>query len=966
MSNATSHIYVKPRNSNKGVPRQLNSNNNTAFALQPRNNQYFNWLRGSTSKPSSTSFSTPGSFPATTPATITPATTAPKTNSTTISTASATQSTGTTALVAPTAAPTPIAATTTGAATATPSLAMTKAPVPASIVTTLAPPSTASTSARKSFVPLSPTTGVFGSGSAAAGTAPATATVGALFGPSAANATPTSGKVFEQPSFSSASATTTGGLIGAPSTTTTPPTGGFFGAPGGPSGATPVTNNPGHIFETHSTNITTTGLFGSPVTLSAGNQTAHSALSLTFRIAWPDSAASKEQCHEALIKSKDGNLSFICTVHELFGFNFFLTATTVEQFNRLGMFKGAVIQDMQRTWTVYAALTQPLGSSLQYRMSVFPKESMVAKDGVYEVQIMLTNQPAAMVQSDPAYHCETLLERLLQDSASHDVFFEFEVTEDASAMNSITNWSLPRSKQKQPSDDVDLAEEKPSGGWDMESDDGSGAAKKQTVSGGQDSKGKDKVASSLTPAESSMPALENTENDLNPTIKDNQVSRTVTVGAHLSVLSQYKYFESTFSPIMDRSAGKAVIRMTKDEPAVFRLLLQFLYLGQLKPRTSPLFVTRDILAQDSRGVPTWEDMLLIAHRYEVPELAALAADKIAANLDGKWAIPFLFRTGHKFSILRQDVIRFVVANNMPLVVQKAIQQTYLTHPECSAIFGEIMAELWSLHTQAAPPPLESGATFGAKPFSSSTYTTSMAASAASGGPIPSCINLPTSTPSTAATVSSPTTNSRPLFSIPKTTTTTTTSTTPLVTNGLLGSSSLGFESPFKSAKITLTSTPMFSTGLATPSSGSTTKSGFVFVPNTTVTPAPMFTTGLASTTAGSSSTVPASSTGTPFSLPRTTATSAPIFSTGLGSTATPGPSATSSGSNGAFPKTQTLMSYSGSGSTAGSSPNVPTSSASHVAVPKLTGNHLGYTISTGSTVPATPVPSTPSTPPKRV
>ncbi|KAG0034390.1 hypothetical protein BGZ81_004871 [Podila clonocystis] len=138
-----------------------------------------------------------------------------------------------------------------------------------------------------------------------------------------------------------------------------------------------------------------------------------------------------------------------------------------------------------------------------------------------------------------------------------------------------------------------------------------------------------------------------------------------------------------------------LIKILEDEVTLFRLLLQFLYLGQLKPHTSPLFVAQNILAQNSRGVPTWEDVFLTAHRYEVLELAALAANKIVANLDSKWAIPFLFRTGCKFANLRHDVIQFVVANNMPQVVQKEVQQTYLTHPECRTIFGEIMTELWN-------------------------------------------------------------------------------------------------------------------------------------------------------------------------------------------------------------------------------------------------------------------------------
>ncbi|KAF9299745.1 hypothetical protein BGZ74_008684 [Mortierella antarctica] len=441
-------------------------------------------------------------------------------------------------------------------------------------------------------------------------------------------------------------------------------------------------------------------------------------MSLTFRLSWPVSGTKGGEGHKVLIKTKDGNFEFVCTVREVIGLNISLTANNPDHFRRLGMFKGAVIQDMQKASTVYAPLSQlPFTYTLSY---YFQLGGLTPKDNVYEADITLTNQTATTLQTNPAYHCETLLELLLQDSASHDVFFEFEVTEDASTLNTVTRWLTPRSEEKQSSDESDT-----------EASDGSSAGGEQTKAGGQKDTGKGKGFSSSKVAQSVMPALESTENVSNPTIKGKQVSRTVTVGAHVSVLSQYKYFKSTyFSPSIDRSVEKKVIKILEEEVAVFRLLLQFLYLGQLKPHTSPLFVTRDILAQDSRGVPTWEDVFLTAHRHEVPGLAVLAAEKIVANLDSQWAIPFLFRTGYKFANLRHDVIRFVVANNMPQVVQKELQQTYLAHPGCSAIFGEIMAEMWNVLNRASASPLAagSGPTFGAVP---STTPSTVAATAVS-------------------------------------------------------------------------------------------------------------------------------------------------------------------------------------------------------------------------------------------
>ncbi|KAG0342230.1 hypothetical protein BG000_006149 [Podila horticola] len=614
----------------------------------------------------------------------------------------------------------PPAATTsasTPGASSTPIAVTTKAVAPGLMIITPTPSSTVPTaSGGKGFVPLSPTTGVFGSGSAAAGSSPATATIGTLFGAPTTSKAAATGQLFGAPSTSTTPGTTTGdlfespattstcasgglfgppatttstsgGLFGAPATTTTT-SGGFFGkpatlstgglfgtptaVPGSLFGAVSAANNHASILGAPSTNTTTGEKFGPPTT--SRSQTAHSALSLTFRLIWPVSATKGDEGHKVLIKTKDGSFEFICTVREVFRLVLGFTADDPDQFRRLGMFKGAVIQDMQKVSTVYTPLTQ---IGFTYTLSVpFRKEFLVLKDGVYEVEITLTNQTTTIVQTNPAYHCETLLERLLQDSASHDVFFEFEVTEDASSLSTLTKWLLPRSEEKQSSEESDT-----------ETDE-------KTAVGGQKDASKGKDVSSSKASQSAMPALDSIENVSNPTIKGKQFSRTVTVGAHSSVLSQYKYFQSTyFSPAIDRSAEKTVIKMLEDEVAVFRLLLQFLYLGQLKPRTVPLFVTRDTI--DSVGVPTWEDVFLTAHRYEVPELAALAADKIVANLDRKWAIHFLFRTGYKFANLRHNVIHFVVANNMPQVVQKELQQTYLTHPECSAVFGEIMTELWN-------------------------------------------------------------------------------------------------------------------------------------------------------------------------------------------------------------------------------------------------------------------------------
>ena len=170
-------------------------------------------------------------------------------------------------------------------------------------------------------------------------------------------------------------------------------------------------------------------------------------------------------------------------------------------------------------------------------------------------------------------------------------------------------------------------------------------------------------------------------------------TRTETVSAHKIVLCHFDYFKTMFSgPFAEGGPGVKRIKIRDTDVCCFRLLIEFLYLGQLRLSSAPVVLTED-KAEDH--VPTWEDVYLISDRYNIPELRRMALTRILSGLESSWAIPFLFRTAYLFEEMRLPVIKFVVRNSVSSIVDKNLQKTYYDHPECSSIFGEIITELWA-------------------------------------------------------------------------------------------------------------------------------------------------------------------------------------------------------------------------------------------------------------------------------
>ncbi|KAF9139887.1 hypothetical protein BGX30_007354 [Mortierella sp. GBA39] len=191
-------------------------------------------------------------------------------------------------------------------------------------------------------------------------------------------------------------------------------------------------------------------------------------------------------------------------------------------------------------------------------------------------------------------------------------------------------------------------------------------------------------------------ALDNMSNALTtPSITTkSRTSIVETQGAHKIVLSQYDYFKTMFSSsFAEGGPGVKRIKIKDSDIHCFRLLIQFLYLGRLRPWNAPTILTQDCLIVKHQ--PTWEDVYLIADRYSIAELKEMAGSRIIQGLSSEWAVPFLFRTGYLFEEMRHALVKYVVKNNMDEISHKKTQEAYFAHPECTAIFGEIITELWT-------------------------------------------------------------------------------------------------------------------------------------------------------------------------------------------------------------------------------------------------------------------------------
>ncbi|KAF9365338.1 hypothetical protein BGX34_010378 [Mortierella sp. NVP85] len=390
-------------------------------------------------------------------------------------------------------------------------------------------------------------------------------------------------------------------------------------------------------------------------------------------------------------------------------------------------------------------------ASNQFESPIETKRFQVGSDGHCRVDITLSNQrlstpvTSTMTPGTSQNHCDSILSRMLDDESSHDVFFEFDVPINSYTEVAIEDYEpayyepvskIPVGKedsQEHPPkvtdhsgdkghDDKDVATEnsEEQDGDKENTDEGTKGMKDEDTKGlkDDDTKGlKDEATNELKDEDAKD------GNDAGPSIQDNSAkgkevvrdtgidlesgfkanlhgtssldipTRTETVSAHKIVLCHFDYFKTMFSgPFAEGGPGVKRIKIKDTDVCCFRLLIEFLYLGQLRLSSAPVVLTED-KAEDH--VPTWEDVYLISDRYNIPELRRMALTRILSGLESSWAIPFLFRTAYLFEEMRLPVIKFVVRNCVSSIVDKNLQKTYYDHPECSSIFGEIITELWA-------------------------------------------------------------------------------------------------------------------------------------------------------------------------------------------------------------------------------------------------------------------------------
>ncbi|KAF9326814.1 hypothetical protein BG006_009800 [Podila minutissima] len=169
---------------------------------------------------------------------------------------------------------------------------------------------------------------------------------------------------------------------------------------------------------------------------------------------------------------------------------------------------------------------------------------------------------------------------------------------------------------------------------------------------------------------------------------------TSAVGAHKLVLSQWPYFQMTFkSGFSEGGPGEKRIQVKETKAATFKLLLRYLYTESLPQGAQPKTAYTDVLM--SAEEVSWEDLYLVADRYEIDGLRQSALGHLLPGSSSESVISFLFRTAYLFKELREPVVKYVARTCGAEISKKAVQQEYADHPERAELFGEIITEIFS-------------------------------------------------------------------------------------------------------------------------------------------------------------------------------------------------------------------------------------------------------------------------------
>ncbi|KAF9317836.1 hypothetical protein BG003_000232 [Podila horticola] len=170
------------------------------------------------------------------------------------------------------------------------------------------------------------------------------------------------------------------------------------------------------------------------------------------------------------------------------------------------------------------------------------------------------------------------------------------------------------------------------------------------------------------------------------------------IRAHRLVLCQWPYFKAMFEGGFAESGPDQKQILIKDvKHSAFQAMLKFMYVGKLPRDIGTMVVCADELVDDQ--LLSLEDLFLVSHRYDVPELCAQVAAKILSRLDATNCISFLFRSGYMFNELRGPVIKIVVKTCGNQIAKRSIRDSYKDHPDFVDILGELFEQHHMLYNK---------------------------------------------------------------------------------------------------------------------------------------------------------------------------------------------------------------------------------------------------------------------------
>jgi len=189
--------------------------------------------------------------------------------------------------------------------------------------------------------------------------------------------------------------------------------------------------------------------------------------------------------------------------------------------------------------------------------------------------------------------------------------------------------------------------------------------------------------------------LDESRDGAEPHVKRMRVLGQNTIGAHKLMLCQWPYFKAMFEGgFSEGGPGNKTIRIKDASPKAFHLLLRFMYTGKLLDDAKPKTIYMDPLNKYMDA--SWESVYLLAHRYDIQELTAMARSSILSELKLEETVSFLFRTAYLFMDLREPVIRYMATSCGSILASKSIRLDYMDHPEGVQIFGELFEQLYAI------------------------------------------------------------------------------------------------------------------------------------------------------------------------------------------------------------------------------------------------------------------------------